>query len=52
MLDGSYLKVSSNIKCYGSGWMNHIKNGEVKTECQNSGAENNDECWPRIWMST
>lgn len=39
----SYLKVSSNIECHGSGGMNHIKYGEVKTESHHPRAENDDE---------
>jgi hypothetical protein len=47
----SHLKVSSNIKCYSCGGVNHIKNREIKAECQNTGAENNDHGRPRIWMN-
>lgn len=50
--DRSHLKVSSNIKCYSSGRVNHIKNGEIKTERQNPRAENNDQSQPRVWMTT
>lgn len=39
----SYLKVSSNIECDGSGGMNYIKYGEVKTESHNPRTENDDE---------
>lgn len=48
----SHLEVSSNVKCYSRGGMNHIKNREIKAECQNTRAENNDQGSPRIWMNT
>jgi hypothetical protein len=47
----SHLKVPSDVKCYSSGGVDHIKNGEVKTESQHPRTKNNDEGRPRIWMS-
>jgi hypothetical protein len=42
-LNWSHLKVSSNVKCDSGCGMNHIKDGEVKTEGHHPRAEDNDE---------